>query len=132
MKINRTYLFIAISSTALLIVLVIQVILVNRIFGQEDKINHYSEFITKIRKYLKEDADLTVSGLAYLQTRIIRSKTNAMKSLKLPVMITWLLFTGAINSLFAQVPGSFVFDGLTRTYTVYVPSTYNPGDHLPL
>lgn len=34
--------------------------------------------------------------------------------------------------LVAQVPGSFVFEGETRTYTVYLPDGYEPGDRLPL
>lgn len=32
----------------------------------------------------------------------------------------------------AQQPGGFTFEGLDRTYTLYVPSSYTPGDHLPL
>jgi len=33
---------------------------------------------------------------------------------------------------FAQVNQSFVFDGLVRTYVVYLPQSYQAGDHLPL
>jgi polyhydroxybutyrate depolymerase len=32
----------------------------------------------------------------------------------------------------AQVPGSFSFENLSRTYTVYLPAAYTAGDHLPL
>ena len=32
----------------------------------------------------------------------------------------------------AQIPGSFSFEGLNRTYTVYLPASYTPGDKLPL
>src|SRR5512137_1710631 len=32
----------------------------------------------------------------------------------------------------AQIPGGFNFEGLDRTYTVYLPSSYNQGDQLPL
>jgi polyhydroxybutyrate depolymerase len=31
-----------------------------------------------------------------------------------------------------QTTGSFLFGGLTRTYTVYAPSSWSPGEQLPL
>ena len=32
----------------------------------------------------------------------------------------------------AQVTETMMFDGLTRSYILYLPTTYTPGDHLPL
>jgi len=43
-----------------------------------------------------------------------------------------LLAILAAISLRAQVPGSFSYEGLNRTYTVYLPASYSQGDHLPL
>ncbi len=44
----------------------------------------------------------------------------------------WLLVSGNLTGIFAQVPGGFPFEGLDRTYTVYVPASIPPGDQPPL
>jgi len=36
------------------------------------------------------------------------------------------------SSAKAQIAGGFTFEGLDRTYTVYIPSSYTPGDQLSL
>lgn len=55
-----------------------------------------------------------------------------MKLLKYLVLLFWLPVSGNLSVIFAQVPGGFIFEGINRTYTVYVPSTYVQGDQLPL
>jgi polyhydroxybutyrate depolymerase len=55
-----------------------------------------------------------------------------MKPLKFYMILFWLTASGHLAGTFAQVPGGFTFEGISRTYTVYVPSTYVMGDQLPL
>jgi polyhydroxybutyrate depolymerase len=43
-----------------------------------------------------------------------------------------LLVMMLAGSLRAQIPGSFTYEGLDRTYTVYLPASYTAGDQLPL
>jgi polyhydroxybutyrate depolymerase len=40
-----------------------------------------------------------------------------------------LVLTGSLK---AQIPGSFTFEGLDRTYMVYLPTSYTQGQQLPL
>jgi polyhydroxybutyrate depolymerase len=46
------------------------------------------------------------------------------------LLLAW--WCAKAGTLHAQVPGSFTFEGIDRTYTVFVPGSYVPGDHLPL
>ncbi|MCX6305352.1 MAG: T9SS type A sorting domain-containing protein [Bacteroidetes bacterium] len=55
-----------------------------------------------------------------------------MKSVRSFLMLFWLLAFGNLSVIFAQVQGGFAFEGINRTYTVYVPSSYVPGDQFPL
>jgi len=48
------------------------------------------------------------------------------------VILSAVLATAALMGLKAQQPGGFTFEGIDRTYTLYVPSSYTPGDHFPL
>ena len=52
-------------------------------------------------------------------------------NMKKPIVCILLVMMLA-SSLRAQIPGSFTFEGLDRTYTVYLPASYTPGDQLPL
>ncbi len=48
-------------------------------------------------------------------------------------ILSWLFFALIFcGSPKAQIPGSISFEGLSRTYTVYLPAAYTSGDHLPL
>ncbi len=46
--------------------------------------------------------------------------------------ILFLLFLLTVSRGYGQTTGSFLFDGETRTYTVYAPSSWSAGAHLPL
>lgn len=46
--------------------------------------------------------------------------------------ILFLLFLLTVSHGYGQTTGSFLFDGETRTYTVYVPSSWSAVVHLPL
>ena len=54
-----------------------------------------------------------------------------MKSIRIFFLFFFLtiLFRFATN---AQTTGSFIFDGISRTYTLYIPSVWSAGDQLPL
>lgn len=45
------------------------------------------------------------------------------------VLFLCLIFSGDTTS---QISGSFVFDGITRSWVLHLPSGYNPGESLPL
>lgn len=49
---------------------------------------------------------------------------------KIVVMLSFSLFVSGM--LKAQVGGSFVYDGLSRSYTVYLPENYNQSETPPL
>lgn len=45
------------------------------------------------------------------------------------VLFLCLVFSGDTTS---QISGSFVFDGITRSWVLHLPAGYNPGESLPL
>jgi polyhydroxybutyrate depolymerase len=47
----------------------------------------------------------------------------------LSILFLLILFSGSQK---AQIPGGFSFEGLNRTYTVYLPAAYTQGNQLPL
>ncbi len=51
-----------------------------------------------------------------------------MKKLFISLLLLFLL-SGSVKS---QVNGSFVFDGISRSWIVYLPQNYNTGDSFPL
>lgn len=47
------------------------------------------------------------------------------------IPLLFILFSGLVNGA-AQVSENMVFEGLTRSYIRYMPTSYQPGDPLPL
>lgn len=58
-------------------------------------------------------------------------KSNQMKYYSFLITALWLGF-GMTNSLAQNVTGSFVHDGLTRNYTLYIPANYNATNSHPI
>lgn len=50
------------------------------------------------------------------------------------ILFSYLLLTFIYVNIFAQttISGSFIFDGLTRTYRIYIPAIYNSSTPVPL
>lgn len=48
------------------------------------------------------------------------------------LLVSLALFLTLTGSLKSQINGNFIFDGINRTWIVYLPANYNTGDSFPL
>jgi polyhydroxybutyrate depolymerase len=67
--------------------------------------------------------------LQKLVIKLLISKQNQMKYYSLLISFLWL---GITSSGAQNVTGSFVHDGLTRNYTIYIPANYNAANAHPI
>jgi len=48
------------------------------------------------------------------------------------ILLFFIVFSLSLNSASSQTTGSFIHNGITRSYTIYVPTTWTPEKHYPM